>query len=213
VTDRLPLRERKKLSTRHLLIAKSQELFAERGFRATTLEDVADAADVTVRTLLRYFPTKEDLALALQQRAFDRLADNLRTRPPEMTAVDVWERVTREWVARWRLDTTALEYHVFLGTDAGLLGRTLGLIDEYAELLAAHIARDRGTDPANDYAAWLAGEMAIHGLYRLVRLWAADPDGIDPRQAVITTSQAIREIATRPRIPLQARRGGNRATA
>ena len=47
------------------------ELFAERGFRGVTYDDIADAAGVSARTLFRYFPTKDDFLLALPRRGLE----------------------------------------------------------------------------------------------------------------------------------------------
>jgi AcrR family transcriptional regulator len=59
-TDRsLPLRERKKLRNRRALAEAALRLFAANGFDATTLEELADAADVSKSTFSRIFPAKE----------------------------------------------------------------------------------------------------------------------------------------------------------
>ncbi|MQY02228.1 TetR/AcrR family transcriptional regulator [Actinomadura macrotermitis] len=60
----LPLRERKKLRTRRALAETALRLFTERGYEATTLDDLCDAVEVSKRTLFRNFPSKEDIALA-----------------------------------------------------------------------------------------------------------------------------------------------------
>src|SRR3954471_15388159 len=57
----MSLRERKKAQMRQLIADTARRLFAERGFEAVTVNEVARAADVAPATVFNYFPTKEDL--------------------------------------------------------------------------------------------------------------------------------------------------------
>src|SRR5947209_10773513 len=57
------LRERKKLMTRALIQKEAIRLFLERGFEATTIEEIAEAAEISPSTFFNYFPTKEDVVL------------------------------------------------------------------------------------------------------------------------------------------------------
>ena len=58
------LRERKKQQTRERLVAAAGRLFTRDGFQATTMEEIADAAEVSVATLYNYYGTKNTLLLA-----------------------------------------------------------------------------------------------------------------------------------------------------
>jgi AcrR family transcriptional regulator len=57
------LRQRKRERTRAALIAAALELFERQGYEATTIDQIAAAADVSPRTFFRYFSTKEEVAL------------------------------------------------------------------------------------------------------------------------------------------------------
>ncbi len=65
VTDRpLGLRERKKIKTRQAIRREAFRLFDTNGYAATTVEQIAEAAEVSPSTFFRYFPSKESLLLA-----------------------------------------------------------------------------------------------------------------------------------------------------
>jgi AcrR family transcriptional regulator len=66
-------------------------LFRERGFEATTLDDIATAADVSKRSFFDYFPAKEDVVLAWQDNFQSGLIADVAARPedePPMTAAE-----------------------------------------------------------------------------------------------------------------------------
>ncbi|MFI9628673.1 TetR/AcrR family transcriptional regulator [Streptomyces sp. NPDC052042] len=79
VPSQLGLRERKKLRTRMAIRRAAHRLIAEQGYEATTIEQIAEAAEVSPSTVCRYFGTKEDIVLT---DAYDpALEAGLRRRP------------------------------------------------------------------------------------------------------------------------------------
>ncbi len=83
-------RDRKKSETRQALRQAAHQLFAERGFRQTTIEDITEAADVSRRTFFRYYSSKEDLLRAEVSDLLPVMLTALRGRPagePPLAAI------------------------------------------------------------------------------------------------------------------------------
>jgi AcrR family transcriptional regulator len=83
------LRERKKRRTRESIAAAAHRLFVEHGYHATTLPDIAEAADVSTRTIFAYFPSKEDILFSGLAETIDDLAQALAHRPAGVQTLDV----------------------------------------------------------------------------------------------------------------------------
>ena len=86
------LRERSKARRRAAIIRAAYELFAERGYDATTVADIAEAAEVAPRTVAMYFPAKQDIALSRFTDGVASLSGELRDRHPGETLHDVFGR-------------------------------------------------------------------------------------------------------------------------
>jgi AcrR family transcriptional regulator len=68
------LRERKQRAAREAMLAAASELFSRQGYDRTTLDEVAELAQVSRRTLFRYFPGKDDLVFDLENDVLAALA-------------------------------------------------------------------------------------------------------------------------------------------
>ncbi|MFG3346593.1 TetR/AcrR family transcriptional regulator [Streptomyces sp. NPDC048018] len=77
--ERPGLRERKKLKTRAAIRKATYRLVAEQGYDATTIDQIAAAAEVSPSTVVRYFPVKEDILLTDDQD--ELMLARLRARP------------------------------------------------------------------------------------------------------------------------------------
>jgi AcrR family transcriptional regulator len=118
----LGLRARKKEQTRRAIAEAAGKLFAERGFDAVTVAEVARAADVSEGTVFNYFPTKEDLVYD-QMEVFEAvLIDTVRQRPPGESVFSAFRGV--------------------------VLGRSRGLEDENRGEIIAKAARLIAGSPA-----------------------------------------------------------------
>src|SRR5437763_16917971 len=82
------LRERKKQQTRDTIARVALELFAERGYDETTLAEIAEAADISPRTIFAYFDSKEEILFCDAPAQLEELRRALAQRPVGSTTID-----------------------------------------------------------------------------------------------------------------------------
>jgi AcrR family transcriptional regulator len=93
-------RERRLEHTRSLLLDAAEEVFAEKGFMAASLDDIAYAAGYTKGAIYKHFSTKEDLFLAVSDRYWRRYFDNFAE--VMSTATHIGARELDQIAERWR---------------------------------------------------------------------------------------------------------------
>jgi len=145
------LRERKKARTRAAIRQHALRLFREQGYTETTVEQIAEAAEVSPSTFFRYFPTKEDVVL--QDDMDVLMASAFEAQPPGLPPVTAFRAAIREALSTLGDDDLAAL------REAAELSLTVPDIrakamDEFARtitLLAEAEARRSGRDP-DDFA-------------------------------------------------------------
>ena len=88
------LRARKKRAAREAIAATARRLFAERGYDAVTVAEIAATADVSEKTVFNYFATKEDLAFAGREEGISQFVAAITERPPSSSVLDVFRAMT-----------------------------------------------------------------------------------------------------------------------
>ena len=123
-------------------------LFAERGYQATTVADIATAADVAPRTFFAYFPSKEAVVFHDVDRDLEGLAGALRDRLSGETAFDALRRwidaMFDEWISE---EDEAVLRKRLCREDEGLANFQGGMMARIQELLLGAIADDLGEPP------------------------------------------------------------------
>lgn len=176
-------RERKKQETREALISAASRLFAEHGFAATTVREIAEAADVAERTFFRYFDSKEDLLLPNLFLRFREFEVKVRARPPGEPALTA---IREAAIA------------VFAQPSAAMFGGLAPGIDPLDPAVAAHLARafidseDRLAEALIE-RLWMAAGTGPRAAGSEVDLWAA----VTARSALATFRGAFRILRSR----------------
>ena len=146
----LGLRERKKLKTRRAIQENALRLFREQGYDATTVEQIAEAAEISPSTFFRYFPSKEDVVL---QDDYDpMIAELLLAQPAELEPVEA----VRRTIVQLLRDLPAAErdglyQRVRLAMDVpALRARQWDGVEDSARMIAGALAQRTGR-PADDF--------------------------------------------------------------
>jgi AcrR family transcriptional regulator len=168
------LRERKKARTRAAIREHALRLFREQGYQATTVEQIAEAAEVSPSTFFRYFPTKEDVVL---QDDFDLVAiEAFEAQPAGMSviaayraaAAQMFGSLTPEELVRFR-ESLELTF-----TIPEVRARALDEFARSIDVQAEAIARRTGRAPDDPAVRSVAG--ALTGVVMAAALpWVGQP--------------------------------------
>jgi AcrR family transcriptional regulator len=175
------LRERKKLATRHELRRVTLRLVAERGFSNVTVEEIAEAANVSPRTFFNYFPSKEAALFGADPELAAATRDAIVGQTPGEPVVTVLRSVMTaqartvaddfaelggdpvEWLGRMRSARTDPHLHAVHGAQMAAIERSL----------AEAIAQRLGTDVERDPYPGLLAAMATGVFRSSMSFWAA----------------------------------------
>jgi AcrR family transcriptional regulator len=180
----LPLRERKKLRTKQALADAALRLFLEKGFEATTLDELVDEVEVSRRTFFRTYASKEDVAMAAELELWDAFVAQVSAREihgPVLNVlhdalVDAVTGLGQDWDER------------FLAT-RGLLARTPALWDR--SIVMSMRAQDRvveqleaklGIDSRADVRLRLLGEFTLAAWRCAAKSWIRAGRGPQPHR-------------------------------
>ena len=181
------LRERKRQRTRETIARVALELFERKGFQETTIPQIAEAADVSPRTVSAYFPHKEDLAFPDAEQEFEALDVRLRERLPDETAMDALRSFIRAMVEEAAEHVS--EHHArrrVVRADDGLRAHEHRYMRRVQEIIAAAIARDLGVS-ADD----LEPRMAAAATLTVFELLGEDYHTADPAEALAVMDRAL----------------------
>jgi AcrR family transcriptional regulator len=171
-TARRPgLRERKKQQTRESIERAALELFAVRGYDDTTLAEIAEASDISQRTIFSYFESKEDILFCEEPSFIERIGEMLEQRPEGATTVDA----LREFMATLPpLDEQAQKRKRIIAASPGLQMKLRAHIGELESVLADSIAKDLAAGPDDIRPALIAASMTTAFITVRDRLEATD---------------------------------------
>jgi len=195
------LRERKKLATRRQLRRAALELVAERGLANVTVEDIAEAADVSPRTFFNYFPSKEAVLFGGEPDRAAALRDRVARLAPGAPAVQVLRTVMAQdaeagaaelrllggdpadWLRRMKVARTDPHVRAAQAAHMATIERAIG------EGLATRLGTDLDTDPY----PWVLAAAAVGVVRACMAFWAGSGGAVQPGRLVEQAFQALAE--------------------
>jgi AcrR family transcriptional regulator len=196
VVDR---QERRKRRTRQAIQKAALELFAERGYRETTIADIAERAEVAPRTVTVHFPAKEELLLDAEPFTLDSLSERLSARGQRESALEA----LRAWMATMMMEVEtsaseldgrfwqrrAVRAHI-INNEPELRGRSRASYYPFERALAEAIGEDLGQS-GNSLIPRLTALSAVAGLRELyesdeAKALAAPPSAAEVLELVDT---------------------------
>jgi AcrR family transcriptional regulator len=184
------LRERKKARTRASIREHALRLFREKGYQHTTVEQIAEAAEVSPSTFFRYFPTKEDVVL--QDDMDTRMVEALARQPAGLSPVAAVRAATGQVFASYQsadLDQVS-ELMALSVTVPEIRSRAL---DEFARTIAVmgEALAKRAGRPADDLAVRTTAGAIIGVIMSITLPWDGWSDRSNIGELVQRIDQAL----------------------
>ena len=193
------LRERKKLATRRLLRRVALDLVAERGLANVTVEDIAEAADVSPRTFFNYFPSKEAVLFGGSPDRAAGLRERVARQSPGEPALDALRVVMAQdaemmaeelrslggdpadWLRKIKAARTDPQMRAAHAAQMAMIERAIG------EGLAARLGADQETDPY----PWVLAAAAVGVVRACTAFWAGSDGRVQLGQLIDQAFQAL----------------------
>ncbi|MEV6694628.1 TetR family transcriptional regulator [Micromonospora sp. NPDC051196] len=196
------LRERKKAKTRAAIQEHALRLFAAQGYEATTIEQIADAAEVSPSTVFRYFASKEDLVVSDE---YDPLFPQaFRAQDPSLSPIEALRQAIRATLSDLTPDQLSAQRHrdFLIVTVPELWAASLGNVTRTIGTMAQLLAERAGRSP--DDPAVRALSAAVFGvMFDVMLRWAKEPEldtvgELDRLLSMLDGGELAAALATKP---------------
>jgi AcrR family transcriptional regulator len=184
------LREVRRARTRRTIQEHAMRLFTERGYEATTVADVAAAAEVSSMTVFRYFPTKEDLVLADEYDPV--IADRIRARPAgEPLMHRIGAALVESTADHGPADRAMLLARLRLGLTVPALRARMWDGQYQTQHYIVEALRGEARDPDQEFELWVATGACIAAATAAIVRWAEQGGREDLAELMATALRIV----------------------
>jgi AcrR family transcriptional regulator len=198
------LRERKKTETRAAIQQTVLFLALGRGLDAVTADEIAAAANVSVRTFHNYFGSKEEALVTAWVGEFEVYVDALRNRPADEPILDALEHVFGVIASRIEERPGQVEVHAdLLWTSVAMARYRSVLLDEAIRMVTEVVAARTGTDAETDVYPHLVTAAAISAMVTAYQFTPSSRAAVD-RERILRQTFALLRTGLQRAQPLPA---------
>ena len=188
------LRERKRRETLQRVAEAGMRLFFERGYEATTIDEIAAAAGVSRRSFFHYFKSKDEILLALQSGMGERFAALLRAASPETRPLDAVREAVLEVCAPYPAEKMIALDRLMRSSAAVQARKQASYVQQEREIFAA--LREAWPQPERETALRLTAMLAV-GAMRLSFDTLSQENGARPIAEILRETFAALEAVLR----------------
>lgn len=185
------LRARKLARTRKQILIAAIEAFTARGYQGTTLDQVAEAADVHRRTLLRYFPTKAHLVLDRQYAALAEFRKQCANAAGQ-TIFDIWSDHVLTHARKLAEGAGQIRILEIAATEPALRQAFVEIQEQYREIITEALEIQFGMGFGPRIRARVVADALVAGNFSVAKMMIAD--GADPRQLEAAEREVLRLV-------------------
>jgi AcrR family transcriptional regulator len=186
------LRERKRAETHARIQLEAIRLFIKTGFELTTLDDIAEAANVSRRSLFHYFESKEEIVFSTRADFPRFITEAIGRRPANEPLLDMIENALLDVVALGVPPQTRDVSRLIRDTPA-LSARDQAKY-EHVEVMLVKALADRKRLPETDAACRVTAATAIGLMKMALKAWLAGTDA-SPEKHFKAAFKTLRRIA------------------
>lgn len=208
-------RERKKNEVRAALAGHAMTLFAERGYDQVSVEDIAEAADVSRTTFFRYYPTKEDVLVQWMRDVGDEAAQALVDRPPDEAPLTALRLAVRQLAEIYGRDQERADLIERLRRESpSVQSAYRDKLGYWEQVLTAAIARRTDLDPGVALYPRLTARLSMAVISSVSDTWVAGGQAGDVSELLdrafdVIDESEIEAVLASDRASAEARSGGN----
>jgi AcrR family transcriptional regulator len=154
------------------LVAVANQLFHEKGFEATTIDELCETVEISRRTFFRYFPSKEELVFPHRAERLRGLIAFLEAAPEDESPFDTLRRMAKIFaVEHMENRAHAISQQQLIGSSPNLQAMEGAIDREWEVAMARTFVQRSGPGPAAELRAWVLAGATLGVIRATLRHW------------------------------------------